>query len=198
MAEIFEPGCFYHIFNRGNNKEDIFIEEKNYSYFLNLVKKYLLPICEVFCYCFLKNHFHLMIRIKDIEDLPKKIIIDQNQLHQPFSNLFNAYTKGINNLTGRTGSLFQKSFHKIRITDLSYLQNLIIYIHLNPVKHDFLLDFKNYRHSSYQTIISDKPTKLKRDDVIKIFDDKSNFIYCHDLKRIKIEGVLKEIDELDG
>ena len=41
--DIFESGQFYHIYNRGNNKENIFIEGKNYGFFLTLLKKYILP-----------------------------------------------------------------------------------------------------------------------------------------------------------
>lgn len=46
--DIFESGQYYHIYNRGNNKENIFIEEKNYNYFLEKMKKYLLPIADVY------------------------------------------------------------------------------------------------------------------------------------------------------
>ena len=60
--DFLEPGVVYHIFNRGNNKEDIFKEDKNYIYFLFLVKKYLLPITEIYAYCLLKNHFILTTR----------------------------------------------------------------------------------------------------------------------------------------
>ena len=41
--EVFEPGNYYHVFNRGNNKENIFKEEENYFYFLKLIEKYLTP-----------------------------------------------------------------------------------------------------------------------------------------------------------
>lgn len=51
------PGHYYHIYNRGNNGEDIFLEARNYDYFLNLYQKYISPIAETFAYCLLKNHF---------------------------------------------------------------------------------------------------------------------------------------------
>ena len=69
--DYFEPGVVYHFFNRGNNKENIFIEEKNYSFFLSLVTKYLLPVADIYAYCLLKNHFHFALRIKDPEMLPR-------------------------------------------------------------------------------------------------------------------------------
>ena len=103
--DIFEPGVVYHVFNRGNNNENIFIEEKNYYYFLNLVKKHILPIAEVYCYCLLKNHFHLLVRIKDSLQILERF---QTKPYTPFSNMFNSYTKSINKMYNRTGSLFQE------------------------------------------------------------------------------------------
>ncbi|OQX79034.1 MAG: hypothetical protein B6D64_05475 [Bacteroidetes bacterium 4484_276] len=197
MAEVFEPGFFYHVYNRGNNQENIFIEERNYPYFLDLVSKHLTPVAEIYCYCLLKNHFHFLLRIKDFEDLPDKLISEKNRLHQPFSNLFNAYTKAINKAFNRTGSLFQEHLDRIRVTDESYLKHLIAYVHLNPVKHGFTDNFKNYQHSSFKSILSSKPTKLKREEVISFFDDIENFVYWHDFKKIRLDGIIGEIEKFD-
>jgi REP element-mobilizing transposase RayT len=59
------PGRYYHVLNRGNNRENLFIEERNYAYFLQLYGKYISPIADTFAYCLLRNHFHLLIRVKD-------------------------------------------------------------------------------------------------------------------------------------
>ncbi len=59
------PGEYYHIYNRGNNREDIFLEDKNYFYFLDLFKKYISPLADLYAYCLMKNHFHLLIKIKE-------------------------------------------------------------------------------------------------------------------------------------
>jgi REP element-mobilizing transposase RayT len=59
-------GLTYHIYNRGNNRENIFIEERNYRCFLQLYLKYIEPIAWTFAYCLLRNHFHLLVRIKDL------------------------------------------------------------------------------------------------------------------------------------
>ena len=55
---------YYHIFNRGNNRENIFIEERNYHYFLELYAHHIAPVAETYAYCLLRNHFHLLVRIK--------------------------------------------------------------------------------------------------------------------------------------
>ena len=61
----FETSNLYHIYNRGNNHENLFIEERNYFHFLNLWQKHVTPIADTFAFCLMKNHFHLLIRIKD-------------------------------------------------------------------------------------------------------------------------------------
>jgi hypothetical protein len=60
-----QPGQYYHIFNRGNNGETLFREQRNYPYFLSLYAKYIEPVAEIYAYCLLKNYFHLLVRIKD-------------------------------------------------------------------------------------------------------------------------------------
>ena len=182
----FEAAHFYHVFNRGNNKENIFKTEDNYVYFLNLVKKYLLPICDIYCYCLLPNHFHFILKIKDFEELPEKFKRGKTKLHQPFSNLFNAYTKAINKKHQRTGSLFQEHLKRIQISNEEYLRNLIVYVNTNSTHHN-ILSFENYKFSSYQSLLSSKPSLLKRATVIHLFDDVDNFIVVHKIKKMNIE-----------
>ncbi len=158
----------YHIFNRGNNATDVFVEEANYDYFLVLLKKYVLPVADVLSYCLLKNHFHLLVEIKE----------DNHKVaSKSFSNLFNSYSKAINKKYKRTGSLFEKRFKRIKITDNDYLRQLIVYINLNPVYHQFVNKANDYKYSSYRAIISDKPTLLNRHRIIDLFEDKENFKY---------------------
>ncbi len=176
--DVLEPDHFYHIYNRGNNKENLFFEESNYLHFLNLVKKHIVPIADVYAYCLLKNHFHLLIKMKSIEEL-SSIKINLEKLSQPFSNLFNAYTKAINKKYNREGSLFKVRFKRNRITDVNYLRNVICYIHLNPYKHRFTNNYQEYLYSSFRSILSSKSTILKREEIIELFDDKENFKYVH-------------------
>lgn len=60
-----EKGCFYHIYNRGNNGDNIFYTPENYEYFLKRFDYYLSDYLEVYAYCLLPNHFHLLVRVKD-------------------------------------------------------------------------------------------------------------------------------------
>lgn len=61
----------YHIFDRGNNREDIFLQERNYKHFLKLYTRYFDPVAETLAFCLLKNHFHLLVRIRPEEEIAK-------------------------------------------------------------------------------------------------------------------------------
>ena len=188
--DFLEPGVVYHIFNRGHNKEDIFKEDKNYAYFLSLVEKYLLPIAEIYAYCLLKNHFHFVLRIKDIEFIEDRY---KEKPHLPFYNLFKSYTKAINKTYNRTGSLFQEHFKRKRIENDEYLTQLVAYVHLNQVKHGFTDDFINYRYSSYKAYVSEKPTNVSCDYVMSLFGDKDNFMCWHNINRLNLEDQIDDI-----
>ena len=176
--DLFEPSNYYHVFNRGNNRENIFKCHDNYLYFLNLVEKYLSPICDVHAYCLLPNHFHLLIKMKDQHELPDMIIAGRTRIYQPFSNLFNAYAKAINKKYGRVGSLFQKGLKKKKIKNEKYLKASIIYIHRNPSEHN-IADFEVYSYSSYQEIVSSPEIFEKNAEMKHLFNDIENFKYVH-------------------
>jgi len=124
----------------------------------------------------MKNHFHFLIKIKS-----EKELINYNKRHisQSFSNLFNAYTKAFNKKYNRHGTLFERPFRRISIDNEKYLINLIRYIHKNPVHHGFFQHPAEYIWSSYLSIISEKPTKLKRKEVLELFDNVENFKFSH-------------------
>lgn len=179
-----EPGKFYHIFTRGNNRETIFPEEKNYAYFLQLYRKHISPVADTFAYCLLKNHFHFLIRIKDTcetqtSEVRERMEVSPAMVSHSFANLLNAYTKAINKMYGRAGSLFQERFRRIEVKDPHYFSRLVYYIHFNPQKHGFLSDFREWPHSSYHAFLLTKPTLLRRDEVLAWFGDKQGFQEFH-------------------
>ena len=169
-------GHYYHVYNRGNNGQNIFIEDLNYTYFLDLIKKHLTTNFKVFSYCLLPNHFHLLLKINEACVTPS----------QKLSNLFNAYTKAINKKYNRTGSLLEKPFKRIRISNEKYLKTLVLYIHLNPENHQVYKDFTNYKYSSYKSIMSEGKTNIQRKEVISWFDDISNFKEIHQHRKIHL------------
>ena len=68
LAE-FEPSSSYHIYNRTNNKELLFFHDGHRSFFLRRYSEILSPFCDTFAWILLPNHFHLLIRVKSLEDI---------------------------------------------------------------------------------------------------------------------------------
>jgi len=117
-------------------------------------------------------------------------------ISQQFSNFFNSYTKAFNKMYGRNGSLFTPNFKKKIITEKEYLKQVILYVHLNPIKHQVTKDFECYPYSSYSSMISDKPSLIKRRETIGLFDDKDNFVFVHQEQKVKTE-LINEIIIID-
>jgi len=199
-----EPGNYYHIYNRGNNRENIFFEERNYRYFMQLYYNYILPVCDTFAYCLMRNHFHLLVQVREFplqtsevsktsqvslqtnnnqtsEVLKTSEVSSSKSVSQHFSNFFNSYAKAINSTYKRTGSLFQNRFGRIEVDSDRYFAQLIHYIHFNPQKHGFVADFKQYPYSSYHALVTEKPTQLCRTEALQWFQGRDNFIHIHDI-----------------
>jgi len=187
------PDEYYHIYNRGNNGENLFLEKKNYTYFLTLYNKYISSVADTFAYALLKNHFHFLVRLKDIQtsDFIKTSevsktseVLDVSEVSkyysQAFSNFFNAYAKAFNKQYNRTGSLFQTRFGRKRIQSHSHLIYLVQYIHMNPQRHGFVHDFRDYPYTSYQLFQNNKKTVLLRDEVLEWFDGRRGFELFHE------------------
>ena len=176
------PSTFYHVYNRANGNENLFLQEKNYNFFLEKFSKHSMPIADTYAYSLLPNHFHFLIKTKteaDIESAFGKFQTFQKleeRISKQFSNLFSSYTQSINKVYERKGSLFTPNFKKKEITSDDYLSNLIRYIHANPVHHGFVKDMIDWPHSSIHAFLSQKKTSLKRDEVLDWFGGREEFI----------------------
>ena len=76
-----EADCFYHIYNRGINGENIFKSDRNYFFFLNKVSQFLIPVCDIYAYCLMSNHFHFLVKIKsdfELDSLVKVQNLDKD------------------------------------------------------------------------------------------------------------------------
>jgi putative transposase len=192
-----EPEKYYHIYNRGVNGQNIFFEERNYAFFLQKYAHYASPVVDTFAYCLLKNHFHLLIRVKSEDDI--RAILNGKKADKSiswhasnaFSSLFQSYSQAINKRFGRTGQLFEEPFHRIEVSTEDYFTRLVWYIHHNPQKHGFVSDFRDYAHSSYWSHLQGKPTKLQRQEVIDWFGDSNEYERFHVLQ--KEDKSLKDI-----
>lgn len=175
---------FYHVYNRGINKENIFKEERNYPFFLEKYVKYIYPVAATYAYCLLKNHFHFLIRTRSEQEItskshPEKVYEAEELISKKFSHLFNGYAQAINKRFKRTGGLFETPFRRIEVKNETYIIQLIYYIHFNAQKHQFVNDFSLYHYSSYPVYLKDTYTFLERRSGIEWFGDKKNFIKQH-------------------
>ena len=187
-ALIFDT--YYHIYNRGINRGNIFFEERNYGYFLDLLYKHLEPVVDIYAYCLLKNHFHLLVKTKPEEEIieyqktqTNKLLRSDPGMDLPgkyFSNFFNAYAKSINKSYDRVGSLFQHPFGRMIISNDRQFWNVIAYIHQNPQKHRFVDDFREWKYSSYEAIISEIPTMLQKSAVLDWFGGTEQYLELHE------------------
>ena len=173
-----QPNTYYHVYNRGTNRENIFFEERNYRHFLRLYAYHIEPVADTYAYCLLRNHFHLLIKVKEATKGFQKPL-GARSASQKFSDLFNSYAKAINKAYGRTGSLFQHPFGRIPITNDRQFWSVVAYIHQNPQKHHFVEDFREWTWSSYAALLSERPTHLKRTEVLEWFSGRERYAQLH-------------------
>lgn len=135
----YQPGRYYHIYNRGAHRQSIFREYANYIFVLEKIKEYSQKFAiTLIAYCLLPNHYHFLLR-QDGEQpaslLPQRV--------------FNSYTKAFNKRYEHSGTLFEGNFKAKLVRDDSYLLHLCRYIHANPMKHGLVDDLEDWSYSNY-------------------------------------------------
>jgi REP element-mobilizing transposase RayT len=194
---------FYHVFSRAVGSEKLFISNENYLYFLRKMKHHILPVADVFAYSLLPNHFHLLVRIKQMETLNayfenrkskpfNELVNDMPDfVMEQFSNWLNGYTKAFNKMYNRKGGLFIDYLKRSEALTDTDITSFIFYIHKNAVHHELTKQIGEWSYDSYPLILSEKPTSLLRNEIIAWFGSKKWFIDFHqqniDLKKINLE-----------
>ena len=190
-----EPDIFYHIYNHSIGHENLFRDERDYLFFIRKMKEFLSPVVDFYAYTLMPNHFHFVVKIKEEKEIlsltlkgSKTLSESSSSLSQieisnfisrRFSHLFNSYAQAYNKSYNRKGGLFQRPFQRKRVVDEKYLVRLIHYVHYNPVNHGFVDKVNEWRYSSYNAIVFDKPTLISRKDVMMYFDNIENLKFCH-------------------
>ncbi len=179
---LIAPGEYYHIYNRGTRRENIFFTPEHWRFFLHRLKEYFLPeYGNVIAYCLMPNHFHLIVQVR-CEDFGLKVMM----------SLTVSYTKAVNRETGRTGHLFQGPYQAKHIESSAQLMQLSRYIHLNPVKAGFVEKPEDWKYSSYRDYIG-----LRDGSIPKINIVMSEFLNPHDYRDyVETVQVDEKIDDL--
>lgn len=181
IIEPLEAGNIYHLYNRGINGENIFKEKRNYYHFLNKYKEHCSDILETYAYALLKNHFHLMIKVKEniiVTRRDGKGEIELNASKQ-LSHFFNCYAQSFNTAYKRHGKLLEVPFSRKLIDSDDYFTSLIYYIHFNPQHHQFVNDFRDWEFTSWHALLDDKQTFLAKEKVMEWFGSTRNFVDAH-------------------
>jgi len=136
--QIFDNGI-YHILNRGHNKDRLFRTSADYNRFKEILARYEEEHSfEIYHYCIMPNHFHLLMRILKADDLPPLM----KGICQSYANY---HRKAYDHI----GYLFQNRYKSIFIDKDSYLLECARYIERNPVRANIVKDPSEYPWSSY-------------------------------------------------
>lgn len=143
---------YYHIYARGANKQQIFLDEQDFVYFLSLIKRYLSPDISkssrgasytklyneinLVAFCLMKNHFHMLVYQINVKAMTRLM-----------RGIMSSYSTYFNKKYHRVGHLFESSYRASRISSESYLLHISRYIHLNPD------DWQDYTYSSFSSYV---------------------------------------------
>jgi putative transposase len=191
----FAPNSIYHVYNRGNNKQKIFFEQRNYDYFLNKVRDELSNMCDVLAYCLMPNHFHLLIYIPE-KTIGLELIPNQNQqlLVRKIGTIQSSYSQAINKQENRTGSLFQQKTKAKLLDTNSCTLTCFHYIHQNPWKAKLVNRMEDWPHLSFKDYLTENSTICKIStarELIEIPIGKEDFY--NESYRIVEPGLIKSI-----
>jgi len=171
---------YYHIFNRGNRKADIFIDNSDYQFFLLRLKQNLFPeedkkvrlrplpvnSFSLISYCLMPNHFHFLIRQNS--DIPTSKLL---------SKICTSYSKYFNKKYDQVGQVFQDQFKQVAVDINEYLLWLSAYIHQNPKVAGLTKNLDSYVWSSYPEFVrGDNYGFCEKNIILDQFKNGSDFV----------------------
>jgi len=174
------PGAVYHITARGNEKKNIFVDEKDYIKLLNIFKESQIKyFIKIYAYVLMQNHYHLLF------ETPKANLIKVMHYIQ------SKYSIYFNRRHNRVGHLFQGRYKALLVDKDNYLLELVRYIHLNPIRAGRVVKPEQYRWSSYKEYLGcQKLVNIK--DILKIFGgNRERF------KRFTYDGINKKWEDIN-
>jgi putative transposase len=135
----FLPNQYYHVYNRGAHKSEIFRADGDYLYLLRQVKE-LSEKCDItiIAYCLMPNHYHFLLRQNG-----------DTTVSQFIQAIFNIYSKAFNSKYNHSGTLFEGSFKAILVDKTEYLLHLCRYIHRNPLDSGIVHHPAEWKFSNY-------------------------------------------------
>ncbi len=196
----FEEGKCYHIFNQGVDQKPLFTQKRNYYFFKSRMVKYVIPYLDVYAFCLLENHFHLLVKIKrdlaTLKELPNLRLPESaeaaNQeaqfipkpnchsiISSAFRKMFQSYAMAFNKQENRIGALFQEPFKRCELHSDLLISQMIHYIHFNPQLHGQISDFRSYPQCSYYYYLQKRKGLWMNKEVLKLFHGYEGFLEVH-------------------
>lgn len=171
----YAPQSYYHVYNRGVNKRNIFLDDSDYSVFLNLFKRYLSDDSpdrfnriyknlsdevKLLAFCLMPTHFHLLIYQEK-----------QTGMTNLLQRVMTSYSIYFNKKYRRVGPLFQDIYKASRISSDGYLQHISRYIHLNPEQ------WRDWEFSSLDFYLGNKQAEwLDQKIILELFEDQNEYL----------------------
>ncbi len=146
IARIVGAGYPHHIVQRGNNRENVFLDLKDYEKYLSFLARYSEEKdAAILAYCLMPNHVHLLI-----------IPSTEKTLAKMMQGVTLCYTQHLNRKNGRTGRLWECRYHSTIVDEDSYLWTVSKYIENNPVRAGIVKKPEDYHYSSARAHILGK------------------------------------------
>jgi REP element-mobilizing transposase RayT len=168
------PGDLLHVYNRGNNKQQIFFNDDNYTFFLGKITKHV--SADIVAYCLMPNHFHfLLLHINETCCQSKKVgSLISTELHNGFRVAQSSYAGNINKQQNRTGSLFQqntryKPLNSSAEESGNYAEVCFNYIHQNPLKTSLVANLEDWPYSSFSEYMFNKEGICRKELAYDLF-----------------------------
>ncbi len=160
--QISESG-YYHIMMRGNNKENVFSQDQDKEKVISILEKLKDDkILDVYAYCLMDNHIHLVVR-----DVRNEIGMTMRR----FGVIYSLYYNKANN---RVGHVFQERYKSEAIEEESFLMAVIRYVHKNPVKAKMVKRIQDYKWSSYNLYRQNINELVNVEDIVQIYTKDTN------------------------
>lgn len=141
-ARILSKTGIYHVMVRGNEKKNIFFDDADREKFLDILYENKKEgEYQLFAYCLMPNHFHLLIKE------------EKDPLARTMKRINTKYAYYFNQKYQRVGHVFQDRYRSEEIENESYLLEAARYIHNNPVKANMVDDPSHFRWSSFLCFI---------------------------------------------